>query len=182
MTSSKWQRQIALANGNGNGKQQWQMAMATANGNGKWQRQMAMAMANGNGNSKRQIAMANGKWQMAMATAMANVSSGQQTMKEVEGSMLDGWRGFGVARGRSALARGVGTHDIIPTPPFRILLLTSSEKVSLFRSLATILGRKFPPALSKLGYSARVGSPTMCGVFLMGQFLVVLFDRDVTVC
>src|SRR6266702_4787182 len=128
MTSSKWQRQIALANGNGNGKQQWQMAMATANGNGKWQ--------------------------MAMATAMSNVSSGQQTMKEVEGSMLDGWRGFGVARGRSALARGVGTHDIIPTPHFRILLLTSSEKVSLFRSPATILGRKFPPALSKLGYSA----------------------------
>src|SRR6266702_4238658 len=57
MTGSKWQRQIALANGNANGKQQWQMAMATA-----------------------------------------NVSSGQQTMKEVEGLMLDGWWGFGVAR------------------------------------------------------------------------------------
>src|SRR6266702_6130648 len=115
------------------------MATAMANSNGKWQWQ-------------RQIATANGKWQMAMATAMANVSSGQQTMKEVEGSMLDGWRGFGVARGRSALARGVGTHDIIPTPHFRVLLLTSSEKVSLLRSPATILVRKFPPALSKLGY------------------------------
>ncbi|SRR6266702_444290 len=155
MTSSKWQWQIALANGNGNGKWQWQ----------------------------QQTANSNGKWQMAMAMAMANVSSRQQMMKEVEGSMLDGWWGFGVARrGWSALARGVGTHDIIPTPPFQILLLTSSEKVSLYQSPAAILGRKFPLALSKLGYSAQVGSPMMCGVFLMGQFLVVLFDRDVTVC
>ena len=136
-------RQVALANGKGNGKQQWQMAMATGNGNGNGKRQW-----------QRQTANSNGKWQMAMAMAMANVSSRQQMMKEVEGSMLDGWWGFGVARGQSALARGVGTHDIIPTPPFRILLLTSSEKVSLFRSPATILGRKFPPALSKLGYSA----------------------------
>ncbi len=87
------------------------------------------------------------------------------------------WRG-----GWSALAHGVGTHDIIPTPPFQILSLTLSEKVSLFQSPAAILGRKSPPALLKLGYSAQVGSPTMCGVFLMGQFLVVLFDRDVTVC
>jgi len=81
--------------------------------------------------------------------------------------MLDGWRGFGVARrGWSALARGVDTHDIIPTPPFRILLLTSSEKASLFQSPAAILGRKSPSAaLSKLGYPAQVGSPTICGVF-----------------
>src|SRR6266702_7927082 len=35
---------------------------------------------------------------MAMAMATANVSSRQQTMKEVEGSMLDGWQGFGVVR------------------------------------------------------------------------------------
>ena len=80
------------------------MAMAMANSNGKWQwqQQMATAMANGNSNGKRQwqqqTANSNGKWQMAMAMATANVSSRQQTMKEVEGSMLDGWQGFGVVR------------------------------------------------------------------------------------
>ncbi len=82
------------------------------------------------------------------------------------------WRG-----GRSALARGVVMHDIIPTPPFRILSLTSSEKVSLFRSPATILGRKSPLALSKLGYSAQVGSPTMCGVFCIKVDNRLLFPK-----
>jgi len=63
---------------------------------------MAMAMANGNSNGKwqwqQQTANSNGKWQIAMAMATANVSSRQQTMKEVEGLMLDGWQEFGVAR------------------------------------------------------------------------------------
>src|SRR6266702_4441131 len=87
---------------NSNGKWQWQRQMATANGNGKWQRQMATA--NGNGKGQRQMATAKGtgkcqrQRQRAMAMATANVSSRQQTMKEVEGSMLDGWQGFGVVR------------------------------------------------------------------------------------